>query len=182
MRRVTRRGEATVKLTSDQLRFLFEYNLWADRRTLDACAALTDEQFTRDLGSSFGSVRDTLAHLYGAEWLWNERFHSRRPSGLPPASALGDLAAVRAKLEEIDRYYVDFVSCLGSPELDRIICYTNLAGEPCADPLWQALHQLSNHATYHRGQVVTLLRQLGVKGVSTDLIRFYHERTVGPPT
>jgi len=171
-----------VKLTSEQLRFLFEYNLWADRRTLDACAALTNEQFTRDLGSSFGSVRDTLAHLYGAEWLWNERFHGRRPSGLPPASALGDLAAVRAKLEEMDRYYVDFVSSLGSLELDRIIRYTNLAGESCADPLWQALHQLSNHATYHRGQIVTLLRQLGTKGVSTDLIRFYHERTVGAPT
>jgi|KBSMisStaDraftv2_1062788.scaffolds.fasta_scaffold147037_2 uncharacterized damage-inducible protein DinB len=171
-----------MKWTPDQLLFLFEYNLWADRRTLDACAALTDEQFTRDLGSSFGSVRDTLAHLYGAEWLWNERFQGRQPSGLPAAPALADLAAVRAKLEEMDRYFIDFISRLGSPELDRIIRYTNLVGESCADPLWQALHQLSNHATYHRGQVVTLLRQLGAKGVSTDLIRFYHERTeVGAP-
>ena len=171
-----------MKLTSNQLRFLFEYNLWADRRTLDACAALTDEQLTRDLGSSFGSVRDTLAHLYGAQWLWNERFQGRPPSGLPAASAFRDLAAVRAKLEEMDRYYIDFVSSLGPPDLDQIIHYTNLAGESCADPLWQALHQLSNHATYHRGQVVTLLRQLGAKGVSTDLIRFYHEWTVVAPT
>jgi uncharacterized damage-inducible protein DinB len=53
-------------LTSERLRFLFQYNLWADHRTLDSCAALTNEQFTRILGSSFGSVRDTVAHLYGA--------------------------------------------------------------------------------------------------------------------
>ena len=86
-------------LTPELLRFLFQYNLWADRRTLDACSALTNEQFTRDLGSSFGSVRDTLAHLYGAEWLWNERLQGRLPSGLPSASAYSDLASVSAKLE-----------------------------------------------------------------------------------
>ncbi len=61
---------------------MFQYNHWADRRMLDACAALTNEQFTRDLGSSFSSVRDTLAHLYGAEWIWNERFKGRSPSAL----------------------------------------------------------------------------------------------------
>jgi uncharacterized damage-inducible protein DinB len=162
-------------LTSEQLRFLFQYNLWADRRTLDACAALTNEQFTRDLGSSFGSVRDTVVHLYGAEWLWNERLQGRLPSGLPPTSAYADLSALRAKLEEMDRYYIDFVSNLTPQDLGRIIRYTNLAGEQRADPAWQILHQLTNHATYHRGQVVTLLRQLGAKAVSTDLIRFYHE-------
>src|SRR5580704_3958974 len=97
-------------VTPDLLLFLFQYNLWADLRTLDACAALTNEQFTRDLGSSFGSVRDTLAHLYGAGWVWNERFQRRSPSGLPAASAYSDLAAVRAKLEEMDRHYLDFVS------------------------------------------------------------------------
>jgi uncharacterized damage-inducible protein DinB len=162
-------------LTSEQLQSLFRYNLWADRRILDACAALTVEQFTRDLGSSFGSVRDTVAHLYGAEWLWNERFQGRRPSGLPPTSAYANLSAVRAALEAMDQHYIDFVATLTPLDLERIVPYTNLAGEPCSDPVWQALHQLTNHATYHRGQVVTLLRQLGVKAVSTDLLRFYHQ-------
>jgi uncharacterized damage-inducible protein DinB len=163
-------------LTSEQLRFLFQYNLWADRRTLDACAALTDEQFTHPLGSSFGSVRDTVAHLYGAEWVWNERFQDRMPSALPPASVYADLAAVRAKLEEMDHYYIDLISKSTPQDLERIVRYTNLAGEQHSDPLWQILHQLSNHATYHRGQVVTLLRQLGANAVSTDLLRFYHEQ------
>ena len=166
-------------LTSEQLRFLFEYNLWADCRTLDACAALSDEEFTRNLGSSFGSVRDTVAHLYGAEWLWNERLQGRLPSGLPSASVYANLTAVRAKLEDMDRYYVGFVSTLTPEDLERIIHYTNLAGEQRADPVWQVLHQLTNHATYHRGQIVTLLRQLGAKAVSTDLIRFYHEAAEG---
>ena len=58
-------------VTPELLRFLFQYNAWADRRLLDACASLTNEQFTRNLGSSFSSVRYTVTHLYGAEWVWN---------------------------------------------------------------------------------------------------------------
>src|ERR1700722_6358400 len=115
-------------LTPETLQFLFRYNQWADRRTLDACSALTNEQFTRDLGSSFGSVRDTLAHLYGAGWIWNERFQGRLASGLPPASECPDLAAVRAKLEEMDRYYVQYVAGLTPQDLERVVRFKTTAG------------------------------------------------------
>jgi len=158
------------------LRFLFQYNLWADLRTLDACSSLTGEQFTRNLGSSFGSVRDTVAHLYGAEWVWNERIHGHSPTALYPGSMFPDLNSVRAKLEEMDRYYIGFVSGLTQEDLDRVIHYRAFSGDDFSNPLWQSLHQLTNHASYHRGQVVTLLRQLGVKPVSTDLIGYYREQ------
>lgn len=163
-------------LTRDQLRTLFEYNLWANARILGASEALTAEQFTRPLGSSFGSVRDTLAHLHGAGWLWDERFKGRRPATLPPASRFASLSEVRAALSAMDRYYLEMVAAMPTEELARVIDYVNLTGEACTDPVWLVLHQLSNHATYHRGQVATLLRQLGAPGVSTDLIRFYHAR------
>jgi uncharacterized damage-inducible protein DinB len=163
-------------VTPELLRFLFQYNLWADLRTLDACASLTSEQFTRNLGSSFGSVRDTLAHLYGAEWVWNERIQGRSPTALVSGTMFPDLNSVRARLEEMDRYYIDFVSRLSQQDLDRVIHYKGLTGDAFSNPLWQTLHQLTNHASYHRGQAVTLLRQLGVKPVSTDLILFYREQ------
>ena len=111
------------------LQFLFRYNQWADLLHARCVAPqLTNDQFTRDLGSSFGSVRDTLAHLYGAEWLWNERFQGRSPAGLPPASAYPDLAAVRAKLDEMDRNCVDYVSQLTQQDLERVIRYKTVAG------------------------------------------------------
>ena len=163
-------------VTSELLGFLFQYNAWADRRLLDACASLTNEQFTRNLGSSFSSARDTVTHLYGAEWVWNERFQGRSPSALLSAAAFPDLASIRAKLEEMDQYYIDFVSKLTQPDFDRIIRYKGFNGDEFSNPLWQSLHQLTNHASYHRGQVVTMLRQLGVKPVSTDLIMYYREQ------
>ena len=163
-------------VTLELLRLLFQYNQWADRRMVDACSALTNEQFTRDLGSSFRSVRDTLVHLYGAEWVWNERIEGRSPTSLVAGTGFPDLASVRTKLEEMDSFYIDYVSRLTPQDLQRVIHYKSFAGDEFSNPLWQTLHQLTNHASYHRGQIITLLRQLGAKPVATDLIAFYRER------
>jgi uncharacterized damage-inducible protein DinB len=163
-------------ITSDYALLLFQYNQWANRKILDACAALSPEQFTKDLGTSFQSVRGTLAHIYGAEWVWQERIGGRWHPNLPAASDFPDCAFVRAKLEEKDRELIDYVSKLTPAEIDSVLQYKNLDGKEFSSPIWQILHQLSNHGTYHRGQIVTLLRQLGAKGVSTDVIGFYRER------
>jgi uncharacterized damage-inducible protein DinB len=163
-------------VTPELLRLLFQYNQWADRRMVEACSALTNEQFTRDLGSSFRSVRDTLVHLYGAEWVWNERIEGRSPTSLVAGTGFPDLASVRTKLEEMDSFYIEYVTRLTQQDLERVIHYKSFAGEEFSNPLWQTLHQLTNHASYHRGQIVTLLRQLGAKPVTTDLIAFYRER------
>ena len=163
-------------LSPELSKFLFQYNSWANRRILDACSALPNEQFTRDLGSSYGSVRDTLAHVYGAEWVWKERIEGRSPSGVPGGDGFPDFAAVRARLEEMDQYYVNFTSSLTADNLQRLLSYKLFTGAETSNPLWQTLHQLSNHGTYHRGQVVTMLRQLGAKGVSTDVIGLYREQ------
>ncbi len=163
-------------VTLELLRLLFLYNQWADLRIVDACSALTNEQFTRDLGSSFRSVRDTLVHLYGAEWVWNERIEGRSPMSLVAGTGFPDLASVRTKLEEMDNFYIEYVTRLAPQDLERVIHYKSFAGDEFSNPLWQTLHQLTNHASYHRGQIITLLRQLGAKPVTTDLIAYYRER------
>jgi uncharacterized damage-inducible protein DinB len=166
----------TPIVTPGLLRTLFQYNLWADLRILNLCSSLTSEQFTRNLGSSFSSVRDTLAHLYGAEWVWNERIEGRFPAALVSGSTFADLKSVAAKLEEMDRFFIAYVSKLTQADLDRVMVYKVFSGQEFSNPLWQSLQQLTNHASYHRGQIVTMLRQLGVKPVSTDLIAYYREQ------
>jgi len=160
----------------EDFRTLYDYNSWANHRTLEAAAALTPEQFTRAMGSSFSSVRDTLAHIYGAEWIWLERWHGRAPAGLPSAADFPDIEAVRRRFAEIDRNLVDYVASLTQDDLQRVITFKNLAGVPYSQPLAPCLQHVANHSTYHRGQVTTLLRQLGAKAVATDLIAFYRER------
>jgi len=69
-----------MTITLETLRELFDYNYWARDRQLEACAALSEEQFLRSMGNSFASVRDTLAHMIYAEWVWLERWSGRFPT------------------------------------------------------------------------------------------------------
>lgn len=159
----------------NDFRLLYNYNTWANHRTLDCCNGLTAEQFTRDLGSSFRSVRDTFAHIYGAEWLWLERWHGRIPDALPSAADFPDLASLRERWAKLESNLHIFISSLTSSELERVIKYKNTQGVPFEGPLWPMLQHVVNHSSYHRGQIATLLRQLGAKAISTDLIAFHRE-------
>jgi uncharacterized damage-inducible protein DinB len=165
-----------IRMNVDDFRLLYDYNAWANHRTLGACAALDDEQFTRDLGSSFRSVRDTLVHISGAQWIWLERWHGRSPEAAPVAGDFPNLVAVRRRSAELERDLLDYVASLTPEDLQRVIAYRTMAGVAGQQPLWQMLKHLANHGTYHRGQVTAMLRQLGSKPTGTDLITFYRER------
>ncbi len=163
-------------MSPEDMRQLYDYNAWANRRAMEAAAALTPEQFTKPLGSSFSSVRDTLAHLYGAEWIWLERFQGRSPASLPDASQFASLASLRERWLEQEARLLGFVRGLAQADLDRMMEYKTLKFGVYRNSLWQSMQHLVNHGTYHRGQVTTLLRQLGAQPILTDLMHFYRER------
>jgi uncharacterized damage-inducible protein DinB len=159
-------------MTPKEMGALYDFNDWANRRVLDSCAALTPEQFTQDLRSSFPSVRDTLAHILGAERVWLERFNGRSPAALPPGTEYPDLASLRGRWDVFGPELLDFVSEVTASELEQAIEYRNLKGQTFSYPLGVMLQHLVNHGSYHRGQVATMLRQLGATPVSTDLLRY----------
>ncbi len=152
------------------LRELIDYNTWARDRQLKACAALTQEQFLRPMGNSFSSLRDTLAHLVGAEWVWLERWRGRSPKKLPDGWEFPDLAAIEQRWRDVERGVRDYLARLDEEALTRPLTYVNLKGETWTYPLWRTLIHLVNHQTYHRGQVTTLLRQLGAQPVQIDFL------------
>jgi uncharacterized damage-inducible protein DinB len=165
-------------MTPEEMCTLYDYNAWANRRALDAAGALTKEQFVKPMGSSFGSVRDTLAHICSAEWVWLERFQGRSPSALPDAGEFADVASLREKWAEQEARLLAFVGKLKQEDLDRVMEYKTLKFGVYRNPLWQSMQHLVNHGTYHRGQVTTLLRQHGAQPILTDLMHFYRERAM----
>jgi uncharacterized damage-inducible protein DinB len=150
-----------------------EYHHWATNLTVGAVRALTPEQFTRDLGSSFPSVRDTLVHVFTADRAWLGRLEGQSP---PRANAgdFADLASLLEVWEPVLQRWPTVVESLGDP--GRLIEYKSFAGDPFTNSLGQIVRHVVNHGTYHRGQVATMLRQLGAQAVSSDLIGFYRER------
>jgi len=149
-------------VTREDVRTVVDYHYWARDRLLEACVPLTFDQFTRDLSSSFPSVRDTLVHLYAADWGWHLVWQGQPPTDFPAAASFPDLASVRSAWQDEESKVRSFVANLGDEGIDGF---------------WRRLLHLVNHASYHRGQVTTMLRQLGVAAPkSQDMIMFHKER------
>jgi uncharacterized damage-inducible protein DinB len=155
------------------IRELYEYSWWANARSLEAASMVSREEFTKEIGGSFSSLRGTLAHLYGAEWVWLERWRGTSPSSLPSALDFPDVEAIRSHWEKVERGQREFLEGLDTARLGESLTYTNLQGETWTYTLWRILAHVVNHASYHRGQVATLLRQLGKPPLSTDLLLYY---------
>ena len=160
---------------TEELRELFAFNTWAARRMFESLAVLSQDELTRDLGNSFPSIRDTLIHIVGADWVWLERWHGTSPRAFPDAASLATLQDIALRWQQIDDARRTFLSSLKDADLDRVVHYTSFAGMHFAFPLWQMLRHVVNHGSYHRGQVTTLLKQLGHKPMSTDMILMYQE-------
>jgi len=161
-------------MTLQDLQTLVDYHYWARDRLLAALEPLTPEQYNRDLANSFRSIRETVTHVYAAEWAWYERWKGQSPTALLPADRFADLAALRAAWTDQERNLRAYIDRLGDGGVSRIIEYKLLSGQAGASPIWQMVQHVVNHASYHRGQITTMLRQIGAEPPKPmDLIAYY---------
>lgn len=166
-------------MNRDDLRSLVDYHYWATYRLLDAVGPLDADQFTRDLKNSFPSVRDTLSHLHSAEWIWLSRLRGRSPTAFLPHERFAQPADARGAWRDTEADMRDYVDSVDEVALAALLEYRLMNGQPGATPVGRILQHVVNHGTYHRGQVTTMLRQLGAApGKSQDLIAFYRELAV----
>jgi uncharacterized damage-inducible protein DinB len=169
-------------MTKDDIQLLYEYDRWANNRVLQAASTLSAEEFTRDLGGSLRSVRDTLVHIVGSErsWLrcWKEPSPSStfidgvwtRHDALFSPNAFPDFAAVQLKWGEVEREQVEFVNRVTDESLSRM-----LPVRTTQISLAHLMQHLANHSTYHRGQVALMMRQVAAKPLATDFAMFLME-------
>jgi uncharacterized damage-inducible protein DinB len=173
---------SAITMTKDDIQLLYEYDRWANNRVLQAASTLSAEEFTRDLGGSFRSVRDTLVHIVAGEWgwitIWKEPSLSSafvtdlwtRIGALFHPNAFPDLAAVQLKWAEIEREQVEFVNRVTNESLGRM-----LPVRTKQISLAHLMQHLANHSTYHRGQVSLMMRQLAAEPLATDFAMFLME-------
>ena len=158
---------------------LLLYTLWADRQVLQAVRQVGPEDLTRDAGVSFGSILGTLAHILGSERMWLSRFLGVSLDRVPSIQDFPDLMSWIMGWEETASQLKAFLAGLTDEQLATPLTWTNTRGESHTHPLWHPVSHMVNHATYHRGQVVSLLRQMGYPVPATDLIVYFYERAPG---
>ena len=162
-------------MTNEEINALLDYHYWARDRMLAALDRLRPDEFTQFAESSFKSIRDTVVHILGAETVWYSRWCGN-PQGMLKSEAFSDVASIRSAWSELERGVRAFFQQLGEEGINRRLEYKSLNGQQHSSSFAEMLQHVVNHASYHRGQVITMLRQIGAQPPeSTDLIGFYRE-------
>lgn len=147
-----------------------DYNHWMNQKIYAICAEIPDRKRRENLGAFFKSIHGTLNHLLFGDRVWLGRF-----TGHPFAAAIGqelysDFDELRQQRELTDLQILDWSRTLSSDWLSRPFTYTSAVdGKTRTLPAWILVTHLFNHQTHHRGQLTTLLSQLGYDPGPTDL-------------
>ena len=180
------------------IRRLYAYNRWANRRMFAVVVKLSEEQVAAPIPSSFPSIRESVYHILFAEWVWLRRWKGMSPRakapnpdgslkmwtalrGLsdPSPEELSTVAGLRRFSESLENERQEYLRGLTEEVLQAPLNFHDMAGTPYSEPLVQLMQHVANHGSYHRGQVTTLLRQIGAETVPLDMIYFFREEVAG---
>jgi uncharacterized damage-inducible protein DinB len=169
-------------MNKDDIQLPYEYDRWANNKVLQAVSELNAKQFTHDLAGSFRSVRDTLVHIIGGEWIWlaywNEPspgaafitdLRKRRDALFNPHS-FPHVAAMQSKWAEVEKEQAEFVNRVTDESWKKMLPFRTSQLS-----LAHLMQHLANHSTYHRGQVALMMRQLDAEPLATDFHVFLVE-------
>jgi uncharacterized damage-inducible protein DinB len=154
-----------------------KYNIWANERICKLLASLGPALLDKEVKSSFNSVRKTIYHIWGAEWIWYERLHGRNPTSFPEDDFKGDFNEFQLQfLQQSGKYFL-YITNASEIKLESDLTHKNMRGDKFTNKISNILIHLMNHSTFHRGQIISMLRNLDVTEIpSTDFIAFVRER------
>ena len=166
-------------MNMEEIRVLFDFDAWATDRTLESVSAVPVGTYLEDLKSSHGGIHGTLVHIYRSNMIWLQRWKGSPPSAPAAANDIPDLESLKSHWREYRADSDRYLGSLDDAKIRGLFSYNDLRGNPQSEPLFQQMQHLINHSSYHRGQIVTMLRQTGFKPIGTDLILYYRTKKAG---
>ena len=153
------------------------YNVWANQRIVDSIENMTDDQLRREISSSFNSIYATLAHLWDVESIWWQRIKLVEQQEWPSKDFSGSVLELGNNLMKQSKQWKEWVDIATEAALEHEFIYRNSKKEQFKQPVNEALLHLFNHQSYHRGQLITMFRQVGLEKIpNTDLIAFSRKK------
>ncbi|HVT86543.1 MAG TPA: DinB family protein [Chitinophagaceae bacterium] len=153
------------------LQQLAAYNFWANQRMFETILVLTEEKQKSELPSSFKSIYDTVLHMWNAESVWWQRMKLQERISAPSEYFKGSMQELTNELLQENRQWIEWIDAASEAALDHVFQYQTSKKEQFKQPISQMLIHVFNHGTYHRGQLVNMLRQLAIEKIpQTDFI------------
>ena len=151
-----------------------QYNAWANERIVVFLANLDDAILDTEIKSSFPSLRKTIMHIWDAQQIWFMRLRGVTITGWPSQSFTGGTKEMLDGFIADSHAMVNFIASKDQAYLNGNADYNTLNGTAYTTPVEVILSHVVNHGTFHRGQVITMLRELGFTSFeSQDLIAYY---------
>jgi uncharacterized damage-inducible protein DinB len=144
------------------LKQLSTYNIWANQKIIDVVLALPEEKQLAEVASSFKSVHTTLLHMWDAESMWWQRMKLHERCIRPSENFKGTTLDAINGLMSQSKLWEGWVANAPDHMLDHVFQYYPNKTELVKMPIYQMLAHVFNHGTYHRGQLINMLRQLGI--------------------
>jgi len=150
---------------------LSTYHIWANQLLLEAIHQLPEEKQKQEVPSSFKSLYSTLLHMLDAESIWWQRMKLLERVQRPSENFSGTMKELGNSLLHQNRQWNEWITGANDHQLQHVFQYQNTKREQFKQPIYQMLLHVFNHGTYHRGQLVNILRQLGIEKIPrTDFI------------
>lgn len=153
------------------LRQYAAYNIWASQQILEVILTLQEEKQKAELPSSFNSLYKTILHMWDAESIWWQRMKLHERIIRPSQDFSGTMQDAATGLLNQSRKWEEWISNASELSIDHVFQYQTFSKQQFKQPTWQMLLHVFNHGTYHRGQLINMLRQLEVNKVpATDFV------------
>lgn len=150
---------------------LAAYNSWANQRLIDAILSQPEEISQKEFPSSFKSIQATLLHMWDAESIWWQRMKLQETVTAPSNNFKGSTRDIATALLHQNKLWETWIGNASNAAFEHVFMYYSSKREPVKMPILQMLLQVFNHGTYHRGQLVNMLRQAGVQKIpQTDFL------------
>lgn len=147
------------------------YNIWANQKLVDVVQSTPEEVLNTKMPSSFQTIYLTLLHMWDAESIWWQRMKLQEVIIPPSNSFKGSTIDVTTALLHQNKLWESWVRKATPAAIDHVFMYQNTRKEQFKQPIFQMLLHVFNHGTYHRGQLVNMLRQAGIEKIPpTDFI------------
>ncbi len=166
-----------LELDRQLIQGIWGYHWWGNRKHWDEVAALGEAAATKELGKqfSFPTLKGMLAHIYGADRIWFERWKGTSPTRLQGDADFASLADLRKHWDALEAEQEAFLAGLGTADLKRQVDYKSTNGRAFSQPLWQLLQHVVNHATHHRSEIATMVTMIKGSPASTDMVLYYRQ-------
>jgi len=162
-------------MTLQDIKLLNAFNAWASNRIFDAVGTMPVEAVMRDMKSSHVSIHGTLLHLVAAERTWLGRWTGTKDVPQLTAAEAPTPADITRLWEKTGYDMARFLGAMTDRKLQESFTMTTSTGQTFTHAYGQAIQHVVDHSSYHRGQVITLMRQQGHTPPTTGMIAFFRE-------